>query len=90
MDPATYIVLLIMRSLDTTQTAALGSESASLMDPVLPLLAKREIKVGLLKAPVPDHLLIYPLFQRRPGRSLHKQWQIFSIHRLLPILPVAS
>ncbi|KAJ9099210.1 hypothetical protein QFC21_004090 [Naganishia friedmannii] len=50
MDPATYIVLLIMRSLDTTQTAVLGSISKSLTEPLRPLLAKREIKARQIAA----------------------------------------
>ncbi|KAJ9116359.1 hypothetical protein QFC22_004800 [Naganishia vaughanmartiniae] len=50
MDPATYIVLLIMRSLDTTQIATSGFLPASLKEPLRPLLAKREIKARQIAA----------------------------------------
>jgi hypothetical protein len=45
MDPATFIVLLILRSLDTTSIASPTVVPASLTDKLKPLLAKREIKV---------------------------------------------
>lgn len=45
MDPATYIVLLILRSLDTTLITSSTVVLASLTDRLKPLLAKREIKV---------------------------------------------
>ena len=42
LEPAAFIVLLILRSLDTADWASVPK---SLLDTLIPLLAKREIKV---------------------------------------------
>lgn len=49
LEPAAFIVLLVLRSLDTATSASVPN---SLLDKLIPLLAKREIKVrGRLPSP---------------------------------------